>query len=741
MKASEIYLKLLRWGIFASLFLPLIIFSQYISPFHFGKMVLFRSLVAVMAVIYILLVISDKKYLPRWTPIVIAFTIFTGIYALTSFTGVDFNYSFWGTLERMGGLFSFLHFWVFFIILVSLIRDRKSWEKILKISIFVGLLSILFAYGQYFKMGDFFVGWQHEGRVIGTIGNAALFAGYLLFVLFLSIYFLIKKKINIRERFFYGLVLILGIPVLHMTAVRGSIIAFWGGLFLLGLIYLFLFKKRKVKVYVSIALIILLILVGFIWLNKDKEWVKDIGWLERITSISLETRTLQTRLWSWHSGWQGFKERPVLGWGPENFVLAHAKHFDARHFTSMGSETIWDRAHNIVLEILTTMGIIGLLSYLSIFAVVYYLLIKSFRKKRIKLTTFAVFGVMLIVYFFHNLFIFDTMANYFMFFLVLGYINFITSPKSVFKKLIPSREKKPNTFLIIVLVILAIILIYKTNIEPVLANYACTRAIIAGKAGNGQQALNKYQQALSYKTYQGKYETRHKLATFVIQYSEINQMERRAKQELLNYAIREVKKNIESHPLDYIPYLYLGRLYIFLIPEEAGAGQKAEEAINKALSINNKNPRVWYELGQAKLSQKKYDEAVGMFEKALELNPEVAQSYWFLGISYAKTGELEEAIKYIEQAAEKGYDYKKSVSNIIRLIDIYSQLGDYYKIIDLYEAGIELQPQNAQWHTSLAVAYAKVGDYDKAVESALKSAEIDESFKEEAEAFIKSLPR
>jgi len=741
MKASEIYLKLLRWGIFASLFLPLIIFSQYISPFHFGKIVLFRSLVAIMAVIYILLVISDKKYLPRWTPIVIAFTIFTGLYALTSFTGVDFNYSFWGTLERMGGLFSFLHFWVFFIILVSVFRDRKSWEKILKVSIFVGLLSILFAYGQYFKMGNFFVGWQHEGRVIGTIGNAALFAGYLLFILFLSIYFLIKKKTNIRERFFYGGVLILGIPVLHLTAVRGSIIAFWFGLFLLGLIYLFLFKKRKIKVYISIALIALLILVGFVWLNKDKEWVKDISWLERITSISLETQTLQTRLWSWYSGWQGFKERPILGWGPENFVLAHAEHFDARHFTSMGSETIWDRAHNIVLEIMTTMGIIGLLSYLSIFAVVYYLLIKSFRKKRIKLTTFAVFGVIFFVYFFHNLFIFDTAANYFIFFLTLGYINFITSPKSVFKKLIPGKEKKPNTFLIIVLVILAIILIYKTNIEPILANYACTRAIIAGRAGNSQQAFNKYQQALSYETYQGKYETRHKLATFVVQYNEINQIEGRAKQELLNYAIREVKKNTENHPLDYIPYLYLGRLYILLIPEEAGAGEKAEESINKALSINDKNPRVWYELGQAYLSQKKYDEATKTFKQALELNPEVAQSHWFLGISYAKAGELEEAIKYIEQATEKGYDYKKSVSNIIRLIDIYGRLGDYYKIIDLYKAGIELQPQNAQWHASLAAAYAKIGDYDKAVELALKSAEIDENFKEEAEAFIKSLGR
>ena len=43
MNTSQTYVKILRWGIFISLFLPLIIFSQYISPFHFGKMVVFNG--------------------------------------------------------------------------------------------------------------------------------------------------------------------------------------------------------------------------------------------------------------------------------------------------------------------------------------------------------------------------------------------------------------------------------------------------------------------------------------------------------------------------------------------------------------------------------------------------------------------------------------------------------------------------------------------------------------------------
>ena len=754
MKQSELYLKLLRWGIYACLFVPLVIFSQYISPFHFGKAVVFRSLIEILAVIYILLIITNSKYLPRWTPVVVSFTIFTGLFALCSLTAVDFSYAFWGTLERMGGLFSFLHFWVFFIILISVFRERKDWEKLLKISIFVGLLSILFAYGQHFRLGKFFVGWQHGERVIGTIGNPALFAGYLLFVLFLSIYFLLKpacrqgrKGIDIKEKGFYAAVFILGLPVLFMTAVRGSIIAFFGGLFLLGLFYLFFpasrqggLKNKKTKTFIFVGLFIFLLIVGFVWLNRDQAWVKDVSWLNRITTISLKTSTAQTRLWSWQSGLEGWKEKPILGWGPENFVLAHAKYFDPRHFAGIGSETIWDRAHNIVLEMLTTMGIFGLLSYLSIFVIVYYLLIKSFKEKRIDIATISVFGTMFIVYFVHNLFIFDTTANYLLFFLVLGYVNFICRPS--FVEASAGKERKVNPIVIFILLVLAVILIYKTNIEPARANYACTRAIIAGRNGNVQEAFNKYQEALSYKSPQGKYEIRHKLAKFVIQYNEnLRRKGQKLNRETLYHAIEEVRKTIETHPLDYIPYLYAGRMYILLIVEEPElAGQQAEAAIQGALAINDKNPRVWYELGQARLSQRKINKAIEAFKQALKLNPNVVESNWFLGMTYAQAGNTEEAIKYVERAIEKGHNYKNSITDISRLIQLYSKAGNYYKVIDLYKAAIEEQPDNAQSYASLAATYRTVGDIENAILYAQKAAEIDpEKFASESEAFINSL--
>jgi len=748
MNISNMYVKILRWGIFISLFSPLIIFSQYLSPFHFGKMVVFRSLVEIMAIFYILLILIDKRYRPRWSLIMTSFSIFVGLYFFTGLIGVNFYQSFWGTLERMGGIFSFLHFWIYFMILTSVIRNKEDWHKVLKISAFVGFLSILFAYGQRLRLGDFFVGWQHGERVIGTIGNPALFAGYLLFIIYLALLFLLKKETPIWQRGFFASVIVLGIPVITMTAVRGAILSLFGSAFLLALFFIFTSKQKKIKISLIILIIIFIVLAIFVFTNKEQSWIKNTSWLNKLTNLSGGASTVQTRLWSWDSAIQGWKERPVFGWGPENFSVLHMKHFDARHFTHIGSETIWDRAHNTPLNALATMGIVGLLSYLSIFFSIFYVLIKKLKSKRINKITFGVLSAMIIAYFGQNLFIFDTTANYFLFFLSLGYINYLSLKKKdrsldfsgeEIKKL---ESRTPSIFFISILVIIAIVLIYQFNIKPAMANFACTRGIITGRDGNAQRAIDKYREALEYNTPQGGYEIRHKLATFSISYTE-HQKQKLGKYDpsLLFYSIDQVSKNIDRFPLDTIPYLYVGRMYILLIDQDPEvAGQQAIESIERALALNDKNPRIWYELGQAQMSLRKYEESYNSFKAALELNPKVNTSWWFLAVAAFQANKYEEALTAAEKALEMGYSkYKDSIADIMRLVNIYEKVEQYDRVVEFYELAVLEKPNDPQIYASLAAAYAKTGQYEKAIKAAQAAAQIDPTYKDESEAFINSL--
>jgi tetratricopeptide (TPR) repeat protein len=176
------------------------------------------------------------------------------------------------------------------------------------------------------------------------------------------------------------------------------------------------------------------------------------------------------------------------------------------------------------------------------------------------------------------------------------------------------------------------------------------------------------------------------------------------------------------------------------ISERPELGEQAEAAVLSALALNSKNPRVWYELGQVKLSEGKNDEAIAAFKQALKLNLETAESYWFLGMAYAQIGgNNEEAIKYVKEAIRRSYNYKRNTSDTVRLINLYKEVGDYYGIIDCYKVLIDSQPNNAQLYAYLAVTYKTVGDTQNAIFYALKAAEIDPKFASESEAFINSL--
>ena len=87
---------------------------------------------------------------------------------------------------------------------------------------------------------------------------------------------------------------------------------------------------------------------------------------------------MEARYIVWKMAWNGFLERPILGWGLENFNVTFGKHFDSKlYLREYGGEIWFDRAHNIVLDTLINSGIVGLISYLSIFCTSIFLLLKK----------------------------------------------------------------------------------------------------------------------------------------------------------------------------------------------------------------------------------------------------------------------------------------------------------------------------------------------------------------------------
>ena len=63
-------------------------------------------------------------------------------------------------------------------------------------------------------------------------------------------------------------------------------------------------------------------------------------------------------------GIQSFAQRPLVGWGPENFYAAYDANVTADAFSRMAATV--DQPHNKIIEELATKGVIGFIPYITI---------------------------------------------------------------------------------------------------------------------------------------------------------------------------------------------------------------------------------------------------------------------------------------------------------------------------------------------------------------------------------------
>ncbi|MBI4117210.1 MAG: O-antigen ligase family protein [Parcubacteria group bacterium] len=732
--------NIIKYGIYLLAFIPLVIFSEFMSPFHFGKVLVFRSLIEILAVFYIVLLVQKgKACLPPRTPLFWAVTLFTLAFGLTAFTSINFYQSFFGTLERMGGWFSFLHFWLFFVMASAILRKKEDWLTFIKLSLAASLLSAFYGFLQKTDW-KWVIGSGGRNKIFGTLGNPALFAGYMIVNAFLALMMYFRPANSKNEKYFYGFTFLISALSVLLTGVRGSVLGVITGMALFGFLYSFNFSSLKIKKYTVSFLILVIAIAGILFSLRNAEFVKESHYLSRYADISPKSFTVQTRFWAWQAGFDGWNDSlrtMILGWGPEMFNVPFSKHFNPKFFRGLGSETLFDRAHNQFLEVLFTMGLIGFMAYILIFIRAFGVLKKLNDTAENKVFKIGLISA-LVAYAIHNAFIFDTAANYIVFFLAIGFINFLTirGPKPAPENLKAKISLKASAFGLI-LAVLAGFSIYYFEIVPAKANYATTRGIVASWAGDNDLAFEKFSKAMSYDTF-GKYEIRHRYGQYILEKTNPVSAIDKKNQARLFTAIENIKKNAEESPQDYLPYLYLSRIYIVLGKSDPASpyNDTALEYSLKAFEISPTFVRTYYEIAQAYLNKKDYQKAIEWFGKAVELNPEVALSHWYLGITTAQAGQFQKGAEIIEKS---GYGYKSNEVDALRMLDIYARLNDFPKIAEVYEALIKLNPKDPQYHASLAVAYKQIGEKEKAIKEAEAAAKIDPSFAKEAQDFINSL--
>jgi O-antigen ligase len=344
----------------------------------------------------------------------------------------------------MMGVWDLIHWFFLILVTVSVVRRPQEWRALFNGILVMTLLLELAGLAQAF-------GWRiaPQGRVDATLGNptylgAILVVGILLAIGLITQSFLsrdkekkeppgpaaapFRKKMGrlsalLRHeslglwvwRSFWALVAVLGMWVLFETGTRGALVALVSSLVTMPLAWGIWGSRRLLLPVALVAAGLLVVTVTLIALDLTVGLPIVPGVREPTVFARLpnpvdytEVKTaLSPRLASSEAGGRAFLQRPLLGWGPENFEAAFDR--GAEPSTFRHGDLFWDQAHNKIVEELTTKGVLGAFFYLAIWATVVWSLIRRRRPAGEEALAWWVLAA-LTGYFVQNLFLFDTHA-------------------------------------------------------------------------------------------------------------------------------------------------------------------------------------------------------------------------------------------------------------------------------------------------------------------------------------------
>lgn len=765
-KNSKSLEKILLFGIkigtFLILLTPLVLSPMSIYPSVFPKTIYFRILVEILLFFYILLILfcDTKKYLPKVSPIFISVLIFIEILALSTLKSINPWRSFWGTMERMEGFLTLFHLFIFFLILVSVFREKKDWLNFLKFTVFLSIPIGIAGIIQKMKIFDFYAG--PDPRISATFGNPVFYGSYLVLIIFLAMFLgVLEEKKGFK--IFFWIIVIFNFILLLLTGTRGAWIGMIIGILLLFVWFIFFSnlgeEKRKVFLF-SIFLLSLFFL--FFLLFSKLDYLPKTFFLERYESLFIDLIELKnSRFRIWQLGIDTWKKNPIFGFGLESFSYLYDKNYKASFIKEIPEDEFYDRPHNKIIDILVSNGILGLLSYLAIFFSAVFLILK-YRKKFNLLLSFILISLLL-GYFVQNIFSFDTISSYLIFFLVLGFIDVNFRKENQFQEISKPSSKEflllgkssrlffwkiPIAFLMFFLVIYVIFVI---NIRPSLASARLAegrKLLIKGEINKAIEFFNKSFIPSDFTNFETHY-----YSAALLYNAQIQPQNQRWQKEF-SQGFQKLVQPLENHLKgkteikQMSTYLLLAQIYknLYFIEKDQKFLEDEERILGEALRLNSQTPKVYRLAGEMRFLQKREEEGMVFFSKAYELDKNYEAFTGWVGESLLEAGEKKRGAEILRKAMKLSDFYTKekfNIKTIWKLAEIYEELGDYQKMIELYEETILQYPKelsiDPQIFASLATVYAKIGEKERAREIIERMLKLYPGLKPQAEEFLSTL--
>ena len=726
--SSSTPIQLLRFtkaGLTFLLLTPLIITSQ---PYFFtnqgyllspmGKAIAFRVGVEVLLVFYIALVLLDRKFVPPKSPLLWAVLAYLTSLVLSTVLSLDPYRSWWGSLERMDGTFAVLHYGIFFLMLAGLFHTRKDWVLFFNFS-----LAVSVAVGIYGLVERAYGG--HAG-VMSTLDGRPFLATYAMIHVFLAGLAIHLAQNRLARAWAIG-TLAMNLLTLLLAGERGALIGL--GLSLLVLAAAVLLRKMgspSLRVAAIAAIALIVVAPVLLYFGRETAMVKSNLTLYRLAQSSVDDSALMSRVVNLKVSGRAFAARPVLGYGPELFLVAYNRNFDTRQ---LAYEHSWmDRSHNKLADVLVMQGLIGLVAYLGIFAAAGCLLYGALRRSNSDALAVFLTIALLVAYFAQNLFLFDMPASYLLFYALLAWVSFLaqeapdgSSARSQTERGEPRIQFSAKQLALLgLLAIGTLFSIYKFNIRAFVQGWIGEQASAA--VGDPEKFSDRTQAALSWRSWLTN-DVAGNLADVLTQNGAARDP---AYSEAAGQVAAQLEKEIAAKDLDPRTYLRLGALYNVMGAGDRSVLPKAEAVLQTAIQRTPNWPEYYDALAQTYLLEGRNDEALTLLKKAVDINPQNGVALWMYAFPLIWNHHEQEGRAALE-AATQYYNYENP-DDLKRLVNTYYQLKDFTKAIQFEKELVRLEPANAAHRYTLATLYKAAGNEAGALEEVKIAAQLDSRY-------------
>ena len=665
-------LKILVVGTF---FVPLVVLpSSFIFPFIVPKIIIFRTLVLLMAGIYIMLLASNwSEYKIRFSPVNLFIGLFFVSFLISTFVGEDWYRSFWDNHERMLGLFTITHYIVYYFILTSFVKEWKEWKVLFRMFLGAGMIVMFIGLLQKFDT-DLIM--NRGPRSASTLGNSIYFSGYGLFLLFIGFLLAVKERVKKHNMWFWFAVVgaLFGFLGIFWGGARGALVGLGVGLLVLVAVYMSNLKIRsytKIRRVLEIVMILGILLVGTMFIYRTSDFVQNIPAVGRL--LNTEISSTNTRVMAWGIAVDAWKEKPVFGWGPNNYYYAFNKYYRAEFLQHGWGETWFDNAHSVIMNTLAVQGGFGIFTYLGIYITAITILWRGYKKEYFDIHTLGVGAAFLVAHIVSLATVFDNPTSYLYFFFFLAFLNSQYSNKGKEGGVKDSKEKQSGKIslgLFIATMSVIGLFIYGTNINPARANNH-TLTVLKQLSNPNVNILDKYTEASHIPTPHIddiRNDFSRTITNVAVSYARNNQTEKA--EEFLMFALGELEKNRKLHPMDIRVHIAEAQIMMTLgqLTRDVDWFVREESLLEEALVYSPNRQQILYMLSTLKSQFSKFDEAEKLLFRAREGDSAIGETWWRLAILYRQRGDVESSEKVLSEAYEVGVNFTQTdLANIEKL--------------------------------------------------------------------------